>query len=117
MEFFDRGGRAVCYSTDGETLYLWSGKPVGYLSEGRVYSFKGRLLGWIDDGWLFDRHNRPALFADGAIGGPVKPVKQVKPVKGVRAVRPVKGVRQVPHVRPVRSLTWSGFAGPEFFSQ
>jgi hypothetical protein len=117
MEFFDRNGKATCYSPDGEHLYLWSGEPVGYFRDGRVYSFGGKVLGWFEYGWLFDRRNRPALFSTDAEGGPVMPVKQVRPVKGVRGVKPVKAVRQVAHVRPVRSQSWSQYASPLFFQQ
>lgn len=117
MEFFDREGRAACYSPDGEHFYLWSGQPVGYVSNGMIYSFGGQLLGWFENGWLYDRQNRPALFSAGATGGPVRPVRQVAPVKAVRAVRPVKGVRQVAHVRPVGSLTWSQVASQLYFQQ
>lgn len=116
-EFFSNEGKATCYSPDGEHLYLWSGKPVGYVTDGRVYSFSGRLLGWFDNGWLYDRNNRPALFSPDSSGGPVRPVRQVKPVKSVRQVRPVKSVRQVAHVRPVRSLSWSNVADASYFNQ
>ena len=117
MEFFDRTGTAVCHSPDGEHLYLWAGKPVAYIQDGRVYSFSGRLLGWFENGWLYDRANCPALFLPEAEGGPIKPVRKVKPVKGVRQVRPVKGVRQVTPVRPTRSLTWSSCASSAYFAQ
>jgi hypothetical protein len=117
MEFFDRQGRATCYSTDGEYFYLWNGTPVGYLSDGRIYSFKGKVLGWFENGWLYDRHNRPALFSAEANGGPVKPVRKVKPVKSVRRVKPVKSVRQVAPVKPVRSLSWSQYADAVYFDQ
>jgi hypothetical protein len=117
MEFFDRTGNATCYSADGEHLYLWNGEPASYVYEGRIYSFRGKVLGWIENGWLYDRRNKPALFSADAEGGPVKPVRKVKPVKGVRRVRPVKSVRQVAPVRPVRTLTWSECADALYFRQ
>lgn len=117
MEFHSRTGDACCYLHDGEHVYLWNGKPVGYLVDGKVYSFTGRQLGWFDNGWLYDRLNRPALFSADASGGPVKPVRKVKPVKGVRQVRPVRSVRQVGLVRPVRSLSWSPASDAAYFAQ
>jgi hypothetical protein len=117
MEFFDRSGNAICYSPDGEHIYLWNGEPVGYFSDNKIYAFSGKLIGWIENGWLLDRSNRPALFSSSATGGPVKPVRKVKPVKSVRRVRPVKSVRQVAHVRPVKSLNWSQCCNGLFFSQ
>lgn len=117
MEFFDRSGAATCYAPDGEHLYLWGGEPVAYFYDDKVYGFNGRLLGWFENGWLYDRSNHPSLFTTEAAGGPVKPVRQVKPVKGVRGVRPVKSVRQVAIVRPVRSLNWSSYADVGYFEQ
>lgn len=117
MEFFDRAGRATAYTTDGTHLFLWSGEPVAYLAEGKVYTFRGRLLGWYENGWLYDLGNGPALFSAGAVGGPVKPIKKVKPVKSVRRVTPLKSVRAAAKVRPVRSLLWSPVADPTYFNQ
>ena len=117
MEFFDRSGNATCYCPDGENLYLWTGKPVGYLHDDRIYSFGGKLLGWFSNGWLYDRKNKPALFSTDANGGPVRPVTKVKPVKSVRSVRPVKSVRQVPHVRPAKSISWSQYSSALYFRQ
>lgn len=117
LEFFDRSGSATAYSPDGTNLYLWSGEPVAYLAEGRVYSFRGKLLGWFEAGWLTDLQNMPSLFSAGATGGPVKPVRKVKPVKSVRRVLPVKSVRSVAKVRPVRSLSWSPVSNAAYFNQ
>ena len=117
MEFFDRTGTATCYSPDREHLYLWNGTPVGYVYEGRVYNFAGKVLGWIENGWLYDRQNKPALFSADAVGGPIKPVRKVKPVKSVRRVRPVKGVKQIAPTKPVRSNSWSASANGLFFNQ
>ena len=117
MEFFDRSGRAICYSPDGEHLYLWNGRPVGYMNDGRVYSFDGHILGWVENGWLYDRQNRHALFSGDAQGGPLRPLRNVAPVKSVRHVRPVKGVRHVAPVRPIKGMNWSGFSDVSFFDQ
>lgn len=117
LEFYSDTGTAICFSGDDEHLYLWNGRPVAYLSRGRVYAFNGRQLGWFENGWLYDRRNRPALFTSEAEGGPVKPVRKVKSVKGVRAVRPVKGVNQAALSKPARSTQWSAVSGREYFVQ
>lgn len=117
MDFYTRAGRAVCYSPDGEHLYAWNGKPVGYLSSGRVYSFGGKVLGWFHDGWLYDRSNRPAMFSREATGGPMRPVRQIPNVKSLRQVRPVKAVKHVAPVRPVRKVAWSPLSDLSYFGQ
>jgi hypothetical protein len=117
MEFFDRNGAAVCYSLDDEHFFLWSGEPVGYLYDEKVYSFGGSFLGWFEDGWLYDSSNNPALFMDGAIGGPGKPGKQGKPGKGGRAGMPGKAGRPGTPGRPGKSSSWSRFSGANYFEQ
>lgn len=106
MEFYDKQGRAYAYSPDGEYIYLWSGKPVAYFRDEKIYSFAGRFLGRFENGWIIDQSGRRSLFTTDASGGPVRPVRQVKPVKGVRQVRPIKGARQTTPVKPVTSLQW-----------
>jgi hypothetical protein len=117
MEFYDRSGAATVYSPDGEHLFRWDGKPVGYLSGGRVYSFSGAILGWFDNGWLYDRQNRPALFSKDAVGGPMKPMRKMAPMKSVRSLLPMKGMKSTPSMRPMRSTSWSPVSNLGFFSQ
>lgn len=117
MEFFDRYGAAVCYASDGEHIYLWGGQPVAYLHDDKVYSFDGRFLGWFENGWLYDKTNSPALFMDGATGGPGKPGKQGKPGKGGRAGRPGKAGRPGTPGRPGKSASWSQFSDESYFQQ
>lgn len=52
--FYNRHGRAIAYTEDGEYLYLYSGTPVGYFSDDSVYSFSGHHLGRFNDGWIRD---------------------------------------------------------------
>lgn len=117
MDFFDNSGRATCYSPDGEHLYLWTGQPVGYFDGDRVYSFSGRLMGWIGNGWLYDRNNRPALFSPDATGGPMRPMRQMLPMRSMRQMRPMKAMRQMAHLRPMQSLGWSPTANALYFRQ
>jgi hypothetical protein len=106
-EFFDRNGNAIAYIPDGENLYTWQGKPVAFLRGDRIFNYRGKLIGWFQDGWFRDRQSKCMLFTPEAQGGPVKPVRKVKPVKSVRSVRPVKPVTEVPPVQPVKTLSWS----------
>ncbi len=107
IELYDKSGRAVVHSNDGEHLYSWRGKPVGYIERDKVYSYTGRFIGWFENGWLYDSQNRPLLFTGGASGGPVKPVRAVKSVKGVKQVKPLKSMKPMTPMRPVRSMSWS----------
>ncbi len=70
IHFYSKIGQPICYSSDGEHLYLWDGSPIGYIDDERVFSFSGRALGWFIKGWLYDRNCNPALFSEYAEGGP-----------------------------------------------
>jgi len=117
LVFFDSDGAAVAYKDhDGDVIFLWDGRPVAVLDDDSVYFFDGRHAGWFVDGWVRDHEGKVVYFTDHAVGGPVRPVRQVRRVRGVRQVRPVRGVRQVKPVRPVRQLVWSPLAsGTAFF--
>jgi hypothetical protein len=115
---YDNSGKPVAYLQDDNIhIYLFDGTPVAYFKEEHVYNYRGRYLGWKENGWYYDRNGNPTFFTESASGGPVKPVKQVKSVKGVKQVKPVKSVKEVRPVRPVRSLTWSRLVNREFFNQ
>jgi hypothetical protein len=115
--FYSNTGQVVCYSPDGEHIYLWDGIPVAHVVEEKVYSFSGLLLGWFTNGWLYDRNNQPSLFSDGSGGGPARPAKHAKPAKAARQARPAKAARQAAHARPARSISWSQFSGDSYFAQ
>ncbi|MBE5863008.1 MAG: hypothetical protein E7295_09185 [Lachnospiraceae bacterium] len=115
MTFYDNSGRAVAYSDDGETIYLFNGAPVAYFYGDKVYDFRGQHLGFFSNGWIRNIRGFCVFFTENAIGGPIKPVKHIKPVKSVKHVKPVKCVRHVPFVKPVDQNSWSSVSGERFF--
>ena len=116
MDFYSSSGAPIAYSDDEGHIYLFSGKPVAYLSGTAVYTFAGRHIGWFDNGWIRDLGGYAVFFTSAARGGPLKPVTQIKPVKGVKNVQPIKGVRQVTSVKPVWALSWSRLSGERYFA-
>jgi hypothetical protein len=48
-------------------VYAFCGLALGYLDGDSVYSFRGRHLGWWEDGWIFDHHGARALFTEAAV--------------------------------------------------
>lgn len=116
MTLYDHSGRPTAYMADEEHIYLFSGKPVAYLSSDAIYTYSGLHIGWLDDGWIRDLDGNCVFFTEGDSGfGPVKPVKNVMPVKGVKGVLPVKSVKEVRHIKSVKSLSWSNLSGESFF--
>lgn len=106
--FYDRGGNPISYLSerDNETIFLFNGTPVAYIYDSSVYSFRGKHLGWYENGWIYDNNGYCIFFSQNASGGPCKPVKKVTPVRCATRVKPVKSVKMVRPIRPVKRLQW-----------
>jgi hypothetical protein len=105
MTLYDRSGRPVAYiDDDGESVYLYSGKPVAWISGESLYAYSGAHLGWLHDGWVRDHSGNCVLFTENATGGgPMKPMRQMKPMRGMKLMR------------PMASSSWSDVTGEDFF--
>lgn len=115
MTFYDCFGRAVAYSDDNETIYLFNGMPVAYFYGDMVYEFRGQQLGTIKNGWIRDNRGLCVFFTENACGGPAKPVKQIMPIKSVKRIKPLKSVRHMPYAKPMDQNGWSNLSGERFF--
>lgn len=107
MEFYDKNGRPIAYATDSGIVYLFSGKPVAYISGNSVYSFSGQHLGWFSSGWIRDGAGVCVMYSSGATGGPARPAHHAKPAKGARNSLPAKGARQAKPAMPAKQSGWS----------
>ena len=96
-------------------MFTFPGVPVGYLSNGSVYSFSGAHLGWFENRLVRDGSGSVALFTDDASGGPLKPLKQLKPLKGLKQLKPLKGLKVLAPLKPLNTVSWSNLSGVQFF--
>lgn len=116
--FYNEDGRAIAYiDSNGESIYLYSGEPVAWLSGESIYNYNGKYLGWFQQGWVFDCDGDRVFFTENSSGGPAKPARSARPARGARGARPARGAREVRPAKPVRSLNWSNLSGEEFFEQ
>ncbi len=111
-------GRAVAYiENDGESIYLYGGAPIAWLSDDSLYSFSGKHLGWYQDGWILDHAGNCVFFTENSTGGPARPAKQATPARGAKGARPARGARGEKPLRPTKSLSWSNLSDERFFDQ
>lgn len=116
LTFYDKNGKPIAYlDDDNESIFLYNGSPVAWLSNDTVYSYRGQVLGWFQDGWIRDLHGNCVFFSDNASGGPAKPAKQTKPARGAKSARPAKGARQARPAKAAKSVSWSISSNESFF--
>jgi hypothetical protein len=115
--FYDKNGEPIAYTEDGIHIYLYSGKPIAYLSGNSLYNYEGSHLGWFVGGWIRDHNGDCVYFTDQTKGGPIKPICGIKPIKGIKEIKPIKGVKEIQPVRPVKSNSWAKIKGNSFFSK
>lgn len=115
VPLYDRRGRAVAYIYEGQYVYLYSGKPVAWLSDEHLYAYNGTYLGWLESGWVRDRQGHCVFFTTEATGGPAKPARGARPARGAKGARPARGARQARPARPAKSSVWAASSGEAFF--
>ena len=117
MVFFDNHGRPTAYTEDDVHIYLFTGEPVAYLDDDAVYGFNGHQFGWFENGWIRDLQGACGFYPAIAIGGPIKPINQIKPIKSIKGIKPIKSIKQIRKIKPIFSYGWSAYSNERFFNQ
>lgn len=101
---FNRNGKPVAYiADDKETIYLWDGRAVAYLSEDQVYGYNGKQLGWFANGTVFDIYGLRSGFM--LSKSPI--VTHREPIKSPKKTKKAKAVRQIAVVKPALCYGYS----------
>lgn len=117
-DLLDMHGQAVAYiDNDKHSIYTWDGTPVAWLSGSGVYTYRGKLLGWFFDGWIFGLDGKCVLFTERGIYKPTKPFRLPSGSRGEQGLRPSRGGREPVRKQRERSLLWSSMNALSFFKQ
>jgi hypothetical protein len=117
IELWDIHGEAVAYiDHDQESIYLQDGSPVAWLSDSNLYTYRGKHLGWLWEGWIFGRDGKCVLFTEQARPGAVKPFRQPPGGRGDQNLRPHRDTREIPQKRRERSTLWSAQSARSFLT-
>jgi hypothetical protein len=117
-DLWDSHGKAVAYiADDKESIYLSDGTPVAWLSGNGIYTYRGKLLGWMWEGWIFDRDGKCVLFTERAQPGAPKPFRQMPEDRADRGRCPNRDARETLQKRRERADIWSGKDVRSFFTR
>lgn len=113
LDFYDSTGAAIAYISlnDDLVIYLWSGKPSAYLDGDSVYGFNGKHLGWLKQGIVYDNEGDPVAALKDAFREPVK----TAPVKGLKELKPLKSLKELKPLKPLFTTAWSDTPALVFF--
>lgn len=101
---FGRNGEPVAYIAydDENTIYTFSGRPCAYVDEGdKIYGFNGRHLGWLEDGIVWNHSGRRVGFIKTSC--PV--FTSFEPFKGFKQFKPFKGFKSLAPLKPLKSMS------------
>jgi hypothetical protein len=117
VSLFDSSGAAAAYIAEDQTIYLWSGQPVAYLSPdsaggSHIYGFNGKHLGWFINGVIRDHSGKVACAIREAIAS-----TQFEPFKAFKQFQPFKSFQEFPPFRPFFSQQWSEIPCSDFLNQ
>ena len=113
---YGEDGRPVAWVATDRTICLFDGTPVAWISRtGDVHAWDGLYVGWFQDGTLWDREGRCALFSGSSRGGPPKPVRLPEPARAVKRRTLERGSPEPPTTRPRRREEWSDVTDEGFF--
>jgi hypothetical protein len=102
---FNKNGKPVAYlGENGATVYMWDGRAVAYLHDGKVYGWNGKQLGWFVNGTIFDIYGLRCGFIKKK--SPLE--TELEPVKPVKQVTPKKSERQPSVTKPSMCYGYSG---------
>jgi hypothetical protein len=101
---FNKNGRPVAYiAEDGETIYLWDGRPAAFISQEKVFGWNGRQLGWFSNGTIFDIYG----LRSGFIRSKSPIVTEREPLKSRKHLKPAKGKKQSQVIKPILCYGYS----------
>lgn len=111
---YDVSGRAVAWRRRA-AVFDGAGKPRAFVSQGAVFTYKGRYLGRFEDGWYRDPDGNAVAFEAGATGGPLPPVPQAGAIAPLPLPDPPPLKVEAPPSR-FRSSKWSTISWDDFLA-
>ena len=115
ITLFDKHGKPVAYiADDGEnSIYLWSGHAVAYIDGENVYGWNGKHLGWFVDGIIYNIRGRRV----GSIREKCPFATYAEPAKNAKYAKYAKYARYAAYAIPALSTGYSDEDFEEFLKQ
>jgi mRNA-degrading endonuclease RelE of RelBE toxin-antitoxin system len=102
ITLFNSRGEPIAYIADKDenTIFSFNGEPLAYLAEGNsIYGFNGKHLGWFEDQIVWDHLGQRVGFTKKTC----PTLTQFEPFKGFKQYKPFKTFKQLVPLKPLKS--------------
>lgn len=118
ITLYDENGNAINYiDRSSGVVYTFDGEPVGYLKAKsnyyNIFNYKGKHLGWFEDGIVRDHQGEIAGFQKGAV---TNVYTKIEPYKKARQYEPYRSYEDYEPYKPYYSVRFSRIPLGYFFS-
>ena len=105
ITIYDKKGKTCAYiaTDDDHTIYLFNGQPVAYIDGENIYGFKGKHLGWLRRRVTYNRNGLRIGFTKIICPSPT----QVEPEKSAKKAKPERSARITAPPQPDLQLSKS----------
>lgn len=108
IPLYDRTGSVAAF-LDGSRIMNTRGMGLGWISNGSIYDYHGRHLGW----WESDHARGPdggvMLWKPGASLGVLTPIPRIPPIPPIPAIERIRPIPSFPPLKPMKRPMWSAY--------
>lgn len=106
---YNRFGKPIFRIYSKGRIVTFGGKSVGFLQGDSLYNYHGKHIGWYSDGLIRDHYGQVVGFGEHVTDHmhPFLPFKQFKPFAYLPQFEPFRPFLQFEPFRPFKSYGWS----------
>ena len=115
ITFYNKTGHPQIYLSDEHenSFYTWDGHAVAYLYKDKIYGWKGKHIGWYQDGSIYDLNGYKA----GSIKEKCPCIVYIENVKYVKYVQYSRYCRSSSYSKPLFSQSYCDMDLIDFIAQ
>lgn len=115
---YNRFGRPELQIIDDGRLVDFHGTSAGFIDGNSVYNYRGRHIGWFENGIFRDPSGNVVGFTPDVTDypRPILPLTSIPPIPAIPSIEPIRPIESIPPIPPIKSFGWSTYTPIELFN-
>jgi hypothetical protein len=115
---YNRFGKPIFRLLSDDRLVTFPGKNAGFLVGDNLYNYTGKHVGWFSEGLVRDHYGHVVGFGEKVTDSihPLLPYMQYKPYAGYVQYEPYRPYLQYEPYRPYKAYSWSSISLESLFN-